>query len=109
MPSLAHVPQSKTIAEARNPEDHLVQLDQAAWNHVLEQHLEMSNHLAQTMEAITTPDHREPDVRAGRERYFRRGGPLRWIRVVTALTGSVDRIVTAFPQSNDPRSVGWQK
>ncbi len=103
------MPQRNIIAEVQNPEDHLVQLNQAAWDHVLEQHVEMSNYLAETMEAITTPDHREPDVRAGRERYFRRGGPLRWIRVVTELTGGTDRVVTAFPQSNDPRSVGWQK
>jgi hypothetical protein len=45
----------------------------------------------------------------GRERYFHRGGPLRWIRVVTELAGNVDRVVTAFPQSNDPRSVSWQQ
>ncbi len=43
----------------------------------------MAAHLADTMSAIESPDHREPDVRAGRERYFRRGGPLIWIRVIT--------------------------
>jgi hypothetical protein len=68
----------------------------------------MSDYLAETMTAITAPDDREPDVRAGRERYFHRGCPLRWIRVVTELAGDVDRVVTAFPQSNDPRSVSWQ-
>jgi hypothetical protein len=97
------------IAEAHNPEGHLVQLDQTAWDHVLEQHVEMRDYIAETMAAITTPDKREPDVRVGRERYFRRGGPLRWIRVVTQLSGSVDRVVTAFPQSNDPGSVSWRR
>jgi hypothetical protein len=29
--------------------------------------------------------------------------------VVTELGGDVDRVVTAFPQSNDPRSVSWQQ
>jgi hypothetical protein len=76
---------------------------------VLEEHVEMKDYLAATMAAITAPDDREPDIRAGRERYFRRGGPLRWIRVVTELSGSVDRVVTAFPQSNDPGSVSWQR
>jgi len=52
---------------------------------------------------------REPDPRVGRERYFGRGGPLRWIRVVTELHGDVDRVVTAFPQSNDPREVGFKQ
>jgi hypothetical protein len=55
-------------------------------------------------------DHREPDARVGRERYFRRGGPLRWLRVVTELTDAgTDRVVTAFPQSNDPETVVWKR
>jgi hypothetical protein len=103
------VPESSVIAEARNPEGHLVQLDRAAWEHVLRQHVEMSDYLAETMSTISSPDGREPDMRAGRERYFRRGGPLRWIRLVTELSGTADRVVTAFPQSNDPRSVSWQR
>ncbi len=103
------MPESSIIAEARNPEGHPVPLHRAAWEHVLHQHVEMRDYLADTMFAISSPDGREPDLRAGRERYFRRGGPLRWIRVVTELSGTVDRIVTAFPQSNDPRSVSWQQ
>ncbi|HEY1833131.1 MAG TPA: hypothetical protein VGG08_01745 [Solirubrobacteraceae bacterium] len=103
------MPESSVIAEARNPEGHLVQLDQAAWQHVLDQHVEMKDYLEETMAAISSPDGREPDLRARRERYFRRGGPLRWIRVVTELSGLADRVVTAFPQSNDPRSVSWQR
>lgn len=66
----------------------------------------MSEYLAETMTAVKAPDHREPDPRAGRERYFRRGGPLRWIRVVTELAGEHDRFVTAFPQSNSPTGGG---
>jgi hypothetical protein len=56
-------------AEVRNPEGHLVQMDDVTWNHVLDQHVEMSEYLAETMAAIKTPDHREPDPRAGRERF----------------------------------------
>jgi hypothetical protein len=77
-------------------------------HHVLDQHVEMSGHLADTISAIRAPDHREPDPRVGRERYFGSGGPLRWIRVVTEIHGDVDRVVTAFPQSNDPREVGFK-
>ena len=68
----------------------------------------MSEHLLDTIAAISAPEHLEPDPRAGRERYFSRGGPLRWIRVVTELHGDVDLLVTAFPQSNDPREVGFR-
>jgi hypothetical protein len=104
------VVQRNVIAEVRNPEGHLVQMDEAAWRHVLEQHVEMSGYLEETMAAVRAPDHREPDARVGRERYFRRGGPLRWIRVVTELADTgVDRVVTAFPQSNDPRTVVWKR
>jgi hypothetical protein len=45
-------------------------MDDVAWNHVLDQHVEMSEYLAETMAAIKAPDHREPDPRAGRERFF---------------------------------------
>jgi hypothetical protein len=96
------------IAETVNPEGRLVLLAETEWNHVLDQHVEMSGHLADTIAAIRAPDHREPDPRAGRERYFGRGGPLSWIRVVTELHGDVDLVVTAFPQSNDPREVGFK-
>jgi hypothetical protein len=68
------------IAEIRNPEDRLIQMEESVWNHVVEQHVEMSEYLEETMSAIQTPDRREPDARAGRERYFVRGGPERWIR-----------------------------
>jgi hypothetical protein len=45
------------------------------------------------MAAVRTPDRREPDARVGRERYFRRGGPLRWIGAATELADTgVDRI-----------------
>jgi hypothetical protein len=69
----------------------------------------MSEYLADTMATVETRDHRERDTRAGRERYFRLGGPLRWIRVVTEFSGDFDRVVTAFPQSNDPRAGGWRQ
>lgn len=84
-------------------------MDDAAWNHVLDQHVEMSEYLAEAMATIQAPDHREPDPQTGRERYFRQGGPLRWIRVVTEFGGESDRVVTAFPQSNDPREGGWRR
>jgi hypothetical protein len=97
------------IAETHNPEGRLVQLDQAAWDHVLDEHIEMDGRIVEAMAAVQAPHHREPDPRAGRERYFRRGGPLRWIRVVTELRGDADRVVTAFPQSNAPHEVRFQR
>jgi hypothetical protein len=83
-------------------------LDDTAWDHVVEQHIELNGYLENIMATIQAPEHREPDPRAGRERYFRRGGPLAWIRVVTELGVDIDRVVTAFPQLNDPRAQGWR-
>lgn len=73
------------IARAATPEGHDIALTAMRWAKIIEGHPEMV-------------DHREPDVTAGRERMFRRGGPERWIRVVI----DVDHIVTAFAQTNDP-------
>ncbi|MDX6651387.1 MAG: hypothetical protein QOJ38_168 [Solirubrobacterales bacterium] len=63
----------------------------------------MTECLPTVMHAIEFPDHREADPRPGRERYFARGGPQGWIRVVTAFDRDADRVITAFPQANDPR------
>lgn len=95
-----------TVAMATNPEGRSVRLDQATWNHVLEEHLEMTSHLNAVMATISRPEYREPDPRPGRERYFRRGGPGMWLRVVTAFDGEQDRVVTAFPRINDPTQIG---
>ena len=55
------------------------------------------------MEAVTHPDHREPDRRPDRARYFARGkGPSRWLRVVVDFSREPAEIVTAFGQDDDP-------
>ena len=97
----------RAIGEVRNPEGRVVRLERTVWEHVLDEHPELTDFLADIMSAIANPDHREPDPRAGRERYFACAGPLNWIRVVTEFSGGFDRVVTAFPQSNDPRRRGW--
>lgn len=95
--------QGGVVAEVRNPEGRLVRLESVTWDHVRDEHPQLGHRLTELMRAIASPDYREPDPRAGRERYFVRGGPLSWIRVVTEFAGALDHVVTAFPQSNDPR------
>jgi hypothetical protein len=68
------------VAATRSPEGRVTVLSAPSWSHI----------------------HREPDVRVGRERFFRRGGPESWVRVVTEISGPFDKIVTAFPQANGP-------
>jgi len=60
----------------------------------------------EVMNTLSHPDFREPDVRAGRERFFARLAGVGWIRVVTEFAGDSDRVVTAFPQISDPRRLG---
>jgi hypothetical protein len=62
----------------------------------------MKEHLEAVMEVVEDPGHREPDVRVGRERFFRQVGPETWMRVVVENAGAIDRVVTAFPQANPP-------
>lgn len=94
------------IAQTRNPEGRIVRLDASTWNHVLLRHPSLSDWMDELMNVIEAPEHREPDARPGRERYFARGGPQKWLRVVTELTDEGDRIVTAFPHTRDPQPSG---
>lgn len=92
----------RVIARRRNPEGRVVELRADTWDHVLGRHPELAAFREDVMRSIEMPDHREPDPVPGRERFFRRGGPERWLRVVTELSGDVDRVVTVFPQVRAP-------
>jgi hypothetical protein len=85
------------------PDARPVELSRSAWDHVQARHPILANYLFDIVLTIEHPDHREPDIRPGRERIFRRGGPDGWIRVVLEFAGDFDRVVTAFPQAIDPR------
>lgn len=63
----------------------------------------MAERLTDLLLTIEHPHHREPDVRAGRERLFRRIDSELWMRVVIEFDRGVDRVVTAFAQSNNPK------
>ena len=60
---------SRVIAETVNPDGRIVLMERDSWDHVVERHPAMAECLAETMSVIKYPDHREPDPRAGRERY----------------------------------------
>jgi hypothetical protein len=97
-PGAPEVEEDDVVAATRSPEGRVAVLSTRIWSHIQAGH--------PVMEAIEEPDHREPDVRIGRERFFRRGGPESWIRVVTEISGPFDKIVTAFPQANRPEHWG---
>jgi hypothetical protein len=95
------------VAYALNPDGRFVRLLPASWEHILSGHPEMEDHLDDVVQTLENPDYREPDPRPGRERFFRRGGPQSWIRVVIEVDGPFDRVVTAFPQVNEPND--WRR
>lgn len=97
------MPNGPFVAEIDSPQGRPVRLAADTWDHVLEGHPEMVDYLDETMRTVSAPDYQEPDIRRGRERFFRQGGPQEWIRVVTQFAGEADDVVTAFPQDNDPR------
>jgi hypothetical protein len=98
---------SDVVAVTPNPDGRFVLLLADRWEHVLIGHPEMVDHVEDVITTIEDPEHREPDVRVGRERYFRRGGPERWLRVVVEMNGPVDHVVTTFPQANEPER--WRR
>jgi hypothetical protein len=106
-PGSPQVDEDDLVAAAASPEGRAILLLTRSWNHIKMGHPELEDELNIVMETVTDPDHREPDVRAGRERFFRRGGPEGWIRVVIEIAGPFDKIVTAFPQSNRPER--WRR
>jgi hypothetical protein len=93
------------VGGATTPDNRLVMLYASTWSHILSFHPAMERCLDDLLAALEAPDLRQPDPRAGRERFFRRGGPQAWVRVVVEFAGEFDRVVTAFPQRNDPE--GW--
>lgn len=69
----------------------------------MQRHPHLAGYLTDVVLTIEQPAYREPDVKPGRERLFKRGGPDCWIRVVLEFAGGFDRVVTAFSQVVDPR------
>lgn len=81
-------------------------IDAQAWNHVLTRHAAMAGYLDELTATIRQPEHAEPcPVITGRERLYRRGGPKRWLRVVTEFAGDHDRLISAVPQTNGPQTL----
>jgi hypothetical protein len=101
-PGSDHVNEEDVVVATVGQDGRAALLFSQSWSHILEGHPEMEDYLETVMEVIEDPEHREPDQRIGRERFFRRTDPESWMRVVLEMAGPIDRVVTAFPQANPP-------
>jgi hypothetical protein len=91
------------LAETTDPDGRTVVLDDDGWDHILHEHPELAVYQHEIMVAISSPDYRRPDPRAGRERYYSRDvGPSRWLFVVVNFNETPARIVTAYANRKDP-------
>lgn len=89
-----------------DPDGRQVILDDVGWEHIVGGHPEISPYQEQILETVATPDHRWPDPRMGRERFYRNGsGPSKWLFVVVDFGVTPARIVTALGVRSDPK--GW--
>jgi hypothetical protein len=91
------------LAETTDPDGRTVVLDDDGWDHILREHPELAPYRKEIMAAVNLPDHRRPDPRPGRERYYSRDvGPSRWLFVVVHFNEEPARIVTAYANRKDP-------
>jgi hypothetical protein len=58
------------LARTLTPEGHEIVLLALRWAKILEGHPEMSDYLDMILQTVSEPDHREPDVLAGRSECF---------------------------------------
>ncbi len=95
----------RPIAEVSDPDGHAVVLLERIWTlKIIRDHPELRDHLEHVLDTVSTPDHAEPDPRAGRRRcYRRRVGPSRWLLVVVSFEQEPGRIVTALATRKDPK------
>ena len=94
--------------EVIDPDGRRVVCDAGTRLHLAIGRPDLLDHLDSILTTIEAPDHREPDPRPGRERFFRQDlDPRRWLRVVVDFGESPAWVVTALVQANPPR--GWQR
>jgi len=100
------------LAETTTPDGVRVVLFEDTWLlHILDPHGghdELEPHLKAVMDALASPDHREPDGWPHRERFFKRNvGPSSWLMVVVDYEQEPARIVTALGYRHGRSPDGW--
>jgi hypothetical protein len=101
----------RTILDETTTPDgvHVVLFEDTWLLHILDPHNghpELGPYLPAVLSTILEPDHREPDPRPSRERFFKQhAGPSQWLIVVVDFEAEPPRIVTALGNRQSPS--GW--
>jgi hypothetical protein len=100
------------LAETATPDGIHVVLFEDTWLlHILNPyngHPELEPYLPVVLATVTQPNHREPDPRPSRERFFKQDvGPSKWLMVVVDSENEPPRIVTALGYGHGESPSGW--
>jgi hypothetical protein len=88
----------------QDPDGRIVEFTERSWQHIMAERPQLLDDVDAILNAIAGPDHREPDPRPSRERFYRRHvtDKVRWLRVVVDFSETPAFVVTAFIQRKDP-------
>ena len=96
---------SEVSAQVEDPDGRAVVFDAGTRLHLALARPELADEADLILAVVAQPDHREPDPRPGRERFYRRDlDGRRWLRVIVDFTEEPAWVVTAFVQQNPPRN-----
>lgn len=88
----------------RDPDGRVVEFTERSWQHVMIERPQLLDDVDAILAAIAGPDHREPDPKVDRERFYRRQitDKVRWLTVVVDFSETPAFIATAFIQRKNP-------
>jgi hypothetical protein len=94
------------IGNVHDPDGRDVVLLARIWDEkITRDHPELAGHLDAVLEAVSKPDHVEPDSWPDRKRFYRCNvGPSRWLLVVVSYEQQPARIITALANRKDPKT-----
>lgn len=91
-------------AQVRDRQGRKVALTDVRWTHIVEGHPELDVHKRAVLRAIATADRSRPGRFPGSiVLYARNLGPARFLAVVVAYDEGNGTVLTAYPQSNEPK------
>lgn len=88
----------------RDPDGRVVEFSERSWQHIMVERPQLLEDVDAVLAAVASPDYREDDPIAGRERFYRQRvtDKVRWLRVVVDFNGKPGLVVTAFIQRKNP-------